>query len=188
MEVAAPPQGRARLEPRRRPTTKNMKYAPPVFLSRRARFEPSPRLLRRRRAHPDHRVAAVAGGARGGGVEPHRAGIARHRTVARPRHLRGEGGCTEARIPSVGPVGVRSNSSRCGGDGFGGRALLSGRVEAVSGYSSSAVAEWPRLRVEPCVCHIYDIVCNPFGLNWVLIPIQFCGERAPPSYTLTSIH
>ena len=61
-------------------------------------------------------------------MEPHRAGIARHRTVARPRHLRGEGGCTEARIPSVGPVGVRSNSSRCGGDGFGGRALLSGRV------------------------------------------------------------
>jgi len=69
-------------------------------------------------------------------VEPHRAGIARHRTVARPRHLRGEGGCTEARIPSVGPVGVRSNSSRCGGDGFGGRALLSGRV-ALALYSLS---------------------------------------------------
>ena len=105
MEVAAPPQGRARLEPRRLPTTTNMKYAPPVFLSRSARFEPSPRLQRRRRAHPDHRVAAVAGGARGGGVEPHRAGIARHRTVARPRHLRGEGGCTEARSRPLARLG-----------------------------------------------------------------------------------
>ena len=83
---------------------------------------------------------------------PHRAGIARHRTVARPRHLRGEGGCTEARSRPLARLGY--DRTAAGAAETRESASLGASVEAVSGYSSSALAEWPRLRVEPCVCHV----------------------------------